>query len=80
MKKLVILLAICAICTPVLCAETKDKEPVQNIENNQAYLVANLQKQPKKDNEQKIGNHFSFFVINIHINGKADDLPDSNGK
>ena len=48
-------------------------EPQQAIENNQAYFTANLQKQPEKDNKQKITNHFTFFTINIQINGKIKD-------
>ena len=65
MKKLALLLVFLAL--PVMA------EPQQSIENNQAYLTANLQKQPQNDNKQKIGNHFSFFVINIQINGKIKD-------
>lgn len=50
------------------------QEPQQTVENNQAYFTANLQKQPEKDNKQKIQNHFSFFVINVQINGKIKDF------
>ena len=46
---------------------------VQDIKNDQSYFTANLQKQPEKESKQKIGNHFSFFVINIQINGKIND-------
>ena len=48
-------------------------EPQQAVENNQAYFTANLQKQPEKDNKQKITNHFTFFTINVQINGKIKD-------
>ena len=50
------------------------QEPQQEIKNDQAYFTANLQKQPEKDNKQKIGNHFSFFVVNVQINGKLQDF------
>ena len=75
MKKLALILTIC-----LLSGLTAIAEPIQEIDNNQAYMTANIQKQPKKDNKQKINNHFSFFVINIQINGKVDNIPDNNGK
>ena len=75
MKKLALILTIC-----MLSGLTAIAEPIQEIDNNQAYMTANIQKQPKKDNKQKISNHFSFFVINIQINGKVDNIPDNNGK
>lgn len=75
MKKLALILTIC-----LLSGITAIAEPIQEVDNNQAYLTVNIQKQPKKDNKQKINNHFSFFVINIQINGKVDNLPDNNGK
>lgn len=75
MKKLVLLLAIC-----ILGGMTAIAEPIQEIDNNQTYMTANFQKQPKKDNKQKIHNHFSFFVINVQINGKIDRLSDNNGQ
>lgn len=75
MKKIVVLIAIC-----ILGSLTAIAEPIQEVENNQSYFTANLQKQPKKDNKQKIHNHFSFFVINIQINGKVDRIPDNNAR
>lgn len=75
MKKIVVLIAIC-----ILGGLTAIAEPIQEVENNQSYFTANLQKQPKKDNKQKIHNHFSFFVINIQINGKIDSIPDNNAR
>ena len=75
MKKIALILTIC-----LLSGITAMAEPIQEIDNNQAYMTANIQKQPKKDNKQKISNHFSFFVINIQINGKVDNIPDNNGK
>lgn len=67
MKKLLILVMLLAL--PAMA-----EEPKQTVENNQAYFTANLQKQPEKDNKQKIGNHFSFFVVNVQINGKIKDV------
>lgn len=75
MKKIVVLIAIC-----ILGGLTAIAEPIQEVDNNQSYFTANLQKQPKKDNKQKIHNHFSFFVINIQINGKIDRIPDNNAR
>lgn len=75
MKKLTLILAVCLIGGLTAIAE-----PIQEIDNNQTYMTANLQKQPKKDNKQKIHNHFSFFVINIQINGKIDRVSDNNGQ
>lgn len=74
MKRLLILVMLMAL--PVFA-----EEPKQEIKNDQAYFTANLQKQPEKDNKQKIGNHFSFFVINVQINGKLQDfVPADNVK
>ena len=67
MKRLLILVMLMTL--PVFA-----EEPKQEIKNDQAYFTANLQKQPEKDNKQKIGNHFSFFVINVQINGKIKDF------
>ena len=75
MKKMLLVLMIC-----ILTAAMTYAEPIQEVENNQSYFTANLQKQPKKDNKQKIHNHFSFFVINVQINGKVDRLSDNNGQ
>lgn len=71
MKRLLILTMLLAM--PVFAAE-----PQQEIKNDQAYFTANLQKQPEKDNKQKIGNHFSFFVVNVQINGKIKDIDSAN--
>lgn len=69
MKRLLILAMV--LLTSMICYAA---EPQQEIKNDQAYFTANLQKQPEKDNVQKIGNHFSFFVVNIQINGKIKDI------
>lgn len=74
MKRLLILVMLMAL--PVFA-----EEPKQEIKNDQAYFTANLQKQPEKDNKQKIGNHFSFFVVNVQINGKLQDfVPADNAR
>jgi len=70
LKKVVVIAGIMALSLMPVMAQ----EPQQDIKNDQAYFTANLQKQPEKDNKQKIQNHFSFFVINIQINGKLKDL------
>ena len=71
MRNLLILLLLLLIANPIFAEENK-------ITNDQAYFTANLQKQPEKECKQKIGNHFSFFVINIQINGKIKDLDNTN--
>ena len=74
MKRLLILVMLMAL--PVFA-----EEPKQEKKNDQAYFTANLQKQPEKDNKQKIGNHFSFFVVNVQINGKLQDfVPADNAR
>ena len=73
MKKfLSILFLTSLILTPVFATENVVNE--QTIKNNQAYGTLNLQKQPQ-DGKQKqgISNHFTFFTINVQINGKIKD-------
>ena len=62
MKKIVVILGICLFCCGQVWAETFNKE--QSISNNQTYLTGNFQQQDGPE-KQKIGNHFSFFTINI---------------
>ena len=76
MKKLSILLSLLFFCSTVVFAD--EVLPQQDIKNDQAYFTANLQKQPEKESKQKIGNHFSFFVVNIQINGKIKDSDTDN--
>lgn len=80
MKKLVILLAFLFFCTESVFAADADKAiPKQDVENNQSYFTANIQKQPQeKGSKQGIKNHFTFFTININVNGKVLNyaLPD----
>lgn len=71
MKKLAVILSLLFFGPTVVFAD--EVLPQQDIKNDQAYFTANLQKQPEKESKQKIGNHFSFFVVNIQINGKIKD-------
>ena len=71
MKKLAFILGLLLFCSQTVFADEVVAE--QDIKNDQSYFTANLQKQPEKESKQKIGNHFSFFVINIQINGKIND-------
>lgn len=49
--------------------------PQQIVKNDQAYFTANIQKQPKTDKQkQGITNHFTFFTINVQVNGKIDNF------
>ena len=74
MKKIfiVMLLSLLFFCNAVVFAA--DVQPEQNIDNNQSYATLNLQKQPQSGKQkQGISNHFTFFTINIQINGKIKD-------
>lgn len=72
MKKLLVL-AFITIALPVMA------EPQQTVKNDQAYFTANLQKQPQDcEQKQKITNHFTFFTINVQINGKIKDSDTSD--
>lgn len=71
MKKLAFILGLLLFCSQITFAD--EVLPQQDIKNDQSYFTANLQKQPEKESKQKIGNHFSFFVVNIQINGKIKD-------
>lgn len=71
MKKISIILSLLLFCSSFVFAD--EVTPQQTVKNEQAYFTANLQKQPEKESKQKIGNHFSFFVVNIQINGKIKD-------
>ena len=76
MKKLAVILSLLFLSSSVVFAD--EVLPQQDIKNDQAYFTANLQKQPEKESKQKIGNHFSFFVVNIQINGKIKDSDTTN--
>ena len=73
MKKIAILLGLLFFCCEsVFAADTGAVIPEQSVENNQSYFTANIQKQPQeKGCKQGIKNHFTFFTININVNGKV---------
>lgn len=81
MKKISIMLGLLFFCSAsVLAADDTSNTPVQNVQNEQSYFTANIQKQPQeKGGKQGIKNHFTFFTININANGKVINyaLPDS---
>ena len=62
MKKIIVILGLCLFCCRQVWAEEIKNE--QSISNDQTYLTGNFQQQDKPQ-KQKIGNHFSFFTINI---------------
>lgn len=73
MKKIAIVLGLLFFCCEsVFAADTGAVIPEQSVENNQSYFTANIQKQPQaKGSKQGIKNHFTFFTININVNGKV---------
>lgn len=73
MKKIfIVILNLLFFCNSVVIAA--DLQPEQNIKNNQSYATLNLQKQPQEGKQkQGITNHFTFFTINVQINGKIKD-------
>ena len=77
MKKLAILLGLLLVSSSTVFAD--DVMPAQSAKNNQAYFTANIQKQPQNSKQkQDINNHFTFFTINIQVNGKINDTDSSN--
>ena len=78
MKKVFItILSLMFFCSAVAIAA--DVQPEQSIDNNQSYATLNLQKQPQSGKQkQRITNHFTFFTINVQINGKINDTDSSN--
>lgn len=77
MKKLAIILGLLLVSSSAVFAD--DVMPAQTAKNNQAYFTANIQKQPQNSKQkQDINNHFTFFTINIQINGKINDTNSSN--
>lgn len=78
MKKVFItILSLMFFCSAVAIAA--DVQPEQSIDNNQSYATLNLQKQPQSGKQkQGITNHFTFFTINVQINGKINDTDSSN--
>ena len=79
MKKLSIILGLLLVSSSAVFAD--DVMPAQTAKNNQAYFTANIQKQPQNSKQkQDINNHFTFFTINIQVNGKIDNFTDTNKK
>ena len=80
MKKLAILLGLLLlVSSSTVFAD--DVMPAQTAKNNQAYFTTNIQKQPQNSKQkQDINNHFTFFTINIQVNGKIDNFTDTNKK
>ena len=80
MKKIfIVMLSLLFFCNAVVFAA--DVQPEQNIQNDQSYTTLNLQKQPQSGKQkQGITNHFTFFTINIQINGKIKDDTETNAR
>ena len=80
MKKIIIVLGLLFFCSAsVLAVDDTAITPEQDVQNNQTYFTASIQKQPQaKGSKQGIKNHFTFFTININVNGKVLNyaLPD----
>lgn len=77
MKKLTIVLGILFFSVTSVFAD--DVVPQQTAKNNQAYFTANIQKQPQNSKQkQDINNHFTFFTINIQVNGKIDNFTNTD--
>lgn len=75
MKKILILLCLLFISNIAFAEENA----TQITKNNQAYATLNIQKQPQNSKQkQDINNHFTFFTVNIQINGKINDTNSSN--
>lgn len=79
MKKLAILLGLLLVSSSTVFAD--EAMPAQTAKNDQTYFTANIQKQPQNSKQkQDINNHFTFFTINIQVNGKIDNFTDTNKK
>ena len=77
MKKLAILLGLLLVSSLAVFAD--DVMPAQSAKNNQAYITANIQKQPQNSKQkQNINNHFTLFTINVQVNGKIDNFADTD--
>ena len=73
MKK--VLLTTLALILGSIIVLADEVTPQQTVKNDQAYFTANIQKQPKTDKQkQGITNHFTFFTINVQVNGKIDNF------
>lgn len=78
MKPVLFLVGVFVLCSMPLSAQAVETETTQTVKNDQAYFTANLQKHPEKNGKQGITNHFTFFTINVQINGKIKDSADNN--
>ena len=77
MKKLAVILSLLFLSSSVVFAD--EVLPQQDIKNDQAYGTLNIQKQPQEGKQkQGITNHFTFFTINVQVNGKINDIDPSN--
>ena len=73
MKKVLLTALVLTLGGAMVLAE--EVIPQQTVKNNQAYFTANIQKQPKTDKQkQGINNHFTFFTINVQVNGKINNV------
>ena len=77
MYKKLLILSFLLFSATVYAAE----QPQQDIKNDQAYGTFNIQKQPEVGKQkQGIDNHFTFFTINIQVNGKIKDDTDNTAR
>lgn len=73
MKKVLLTTLVFILGSAIVLAD--EVTPQQTVKNDQAYFTANIQKQPKTDKQkQGITNHFTFFTINVQVNGKIDNF------
>ena len=76
-KKLLVLAML--FIAPMVYAATEQAQ--QDLKNDQAYGTFNILKQPEVGKQkQGIDNHFTFFTINIQINGKIKDDTETNAR
>ena len=79
MKKLfTCLLCLNLLVLPVFATDVVENEikniTTQEVQNDNAYLGANVLKAPAEPNaKQLVTNHKSFLILNIIINGKIKD-------
>lgn len=84
MKQLFLILGVFALCSLPLSVKANEEVvleemPEQVIQNEHSYFAANLQKQPsERKQRQEITNHFTFFTINVQVNGKVKDSDTSD--
>ena len=73
MKRILLTTLALILSSAIVLAD--EVTPQQTVKNDQAYFTANIQKQPKTDKQkQGITNHFTFFTINVQVNGKIDNF------